>query len=1127
MIDKLKEFKPTSLSIDNKIGIYFLTFILCVAGIMTYNSLPKDNFPEIVIPTIYISTIYPGTSPKDMENLVTRKIEKQLKSVSGIKKITSNSLQDFATIMVEFNTDVDVAVAKQKVKDAVDKSKPDLPSDLPDDPNVMEIDFSEMPIMNINIYGDVELEKLKKVADDIKDKVEAQKEITRCDMIGAPQKEIQVNVDLYKMAASRITFRDIESAIAYENMTISGGAVDLGNKKRALRVDSEIKDASELNTLVVKNAYNSSIQLQEIAEIKETSKEKESYARYNGQNVITLNVVKRSGENLINASDKIQKIIDEFKASLPETVKISITADQSEQTRTTIHDLNNTIIIGFILVFLVLMFFMGVTNAFFVALSVPLSIFLAFIFMPTIGFGLNMIVLFALLFALGIIVDDAIVVIENTYRIFENGKRDVVTAAKMAAGEIFLPVFIGTLTTLCPFIPLAFWQGIVGKFMFYLPITLIITLIASLIIAFIINPVFAVDFMKPTDHHTETKKEIRRSIFNISSKMFLTAIGFYITGFSAKSDVFLFLGNLTMFCILLVIIYKLFLKKIIYNFEHRIIPNFVEAYKRVLTYFMRGWKPVGLVLMTIGLFILSVILFSIRPPKVTFFPAGEPNFVYVYVQLPVGTHQAYTDSITSIVEDKVKKVVNNSPIVESITTNVAIGASDPAEQDRSTASNKARISVVFKKFADREGISSGKMLDEIRKEVQDMQGVKISVAQEQNGPPVGAPINIELAGEDLEALISTSEKFKRYIDSSNIEGIENLKSDFVNNAPELLVQVDRIKAAREGISSAQVGMELRTAIFGKEVSSIKDGDDDVPIQVRFTKEQRNSMDQLLNTIITFRDMSTGMVKQIPLASLAEVKYSSSYGSIKRKGFKRVITLYSNVLNGYNANEINTKIREAAKTYPFTNGVTINLTGEQEEQAETSAFLGRAMLISLALIFLLLVLQFNSITNPIIIISEIFLSIIGVLFGFGLTGMEMPIIMVGIGIVGLAGIVVKNGILILEFTEVLRAQGMGLYDSVIEAGATRLKPVLLTATATCLGLVPLALGLNIDFYELFLHGKPNFFLGGDSVTFWGPLSWTIIFGLTFATFLTLVLVPGLYIIVEKIKEKYFQKKKPRS
>lgn len=1121
---KFKEFLPTSWSIDNRTSIYIITIIVTIFGLFIYENLPKNQFPDIVIPTMYISTIYPGTSPADMESLITRPIEKQIKSLSGVKKITSNSIQDFSNVMVEFNTDVAVADAKQKVKDAVDKARSDLPQDLPAPPNVIEVDFSELPIMNINVSGDFDLSKLKRFAETIKDEIEGLKEITRVDMIGALEREIQIDLNMYKAQAANVTFTDIERAVASENITISGGSVPVGNMKRALRVKGEFNTATVLENIVVKASGGGYIALKDMAKISDGYKEKESYARYNGKNVITLNVIKRSGENLVAASDKIHTILDEMReTSLPKDLIIKISADQSELTRTTLNDLLNSIVIGFILVTIVLMFFMGVTNAFFVALSVPLSVFLAFMVMPSIGFELNMIVLFALLFALGIIVDDAIVVIENTYRIFDHGRVPVITAAKQAAGEIFVPVFAGTLTTLAPFVPLAFWGGITGKFMFYLPITLILTLVGSLIVAFIINPVFATSFMTP-EKTTLTAQERRKSWL----KKAAVALIMGVLGALMHGAKFVGLGNFVWAFMLLYIAYQLFFKYLVQGFEYKLLPKLMDIFEAILGRLMRGIGPYLVLAFTVFLLFFSMFLISVRKPPTVFFPDGDPNYVYVYLNLPVGTAQAYTDSIAQIVEGRVKEVLGpNNPIVESVTANVAVGASDPMDNDRSTASHKARVSVTFVKFSERLGQSTQAYMDKIREKVKGLPGVQVTVAKERNGPPVGAPINIEIKGDHLEELAETANRIKYFLeDSLQVPGIEELKSDFVNNNPEVVVEINRERALREGISTAQIGMELRTAIFGKEVSSFKDAEDDYPIQLRYTSAQRNSLDALMNMRITYRDMNTGMLRSIPLSAVATVKYSNTYGGIKRKNLKRVITLGSNVLSGYTANEVNANIQQALAGFKLPKGIEVDMTGEQEEQAESAAFLMRSLLISLGLIFLILVTQFNSIIKTIIILSEILFSIIGVLLGFSLTGMTISIIMTGIGIVGLAGIVVKNGILIVEFADVLKSEGHNNWYSVVHASKTRLKPVLLTATATILGLVPMALGMNIDFVSLFQSLDPKIFFGGDSVVFWGPLSWTIIFGLSFATFLTLVVVPAMYLISENIRQ-WWQKRKQKN
>ncbi len=497
MENKFKEFKPTSWSIDNKTSIYVLAIFLAIFGMMSYNSIPKEQFPEIVIPQYIVSTIYPGTSPADIENLVTRPLEKNLKGINGVKKITSSSVQDYSSIVVEFQTGIDTDEANQKVKDAVDKTKRDLPNDLLSDPSVIELNVADMPIMFINLSGNYPLDQLKVYADDLKERIEGLKQITRVELVGALEREIQVNLDMYKMQAANVSFSDVENKIKYENMTVSGGSIDMYGMRRAVRVVGEFKDIETIKNLIVKSGTGALVYLKDIAEVQDDFKERESFARLDGANVLTLNVIKKSGQNLLDASDAIKIILDEAQEKrFPEDLKISITADQSQHTRITLTDLNNTIIIGFILVTIVLMFFMGLTNALFVGLSVPLSMALAYVVMPGIGFTMNMLVMFAFIFALGIVVDDAIVVVENTHRVFKDTKMSIAQAAKFAAGEVFVPILSGTLTTLAPFFPLAFWPGVTGQFMFYIPVTLIITLFASLLVVYIINLVFGVSFMK-------------------------------------------------------------------------------------------------------------------------------------------------------------------------------------------------------------------------------------------------------------------------------------------------------------------------------------------------------------------------------------------------------------------------------------------------------------------------------------------------------------------------------------------------------------------------------------------------------------------------------------------------------
>jgi multidrug efflux pump len=1119
MKDLEKEFKPTTWSINNKTSIFVMTIIITLAGLMSYNSLPKEKFPDIVIPTIYVSTVNFGTSPKDIENLITKPIEKQIKAISGVKKLTSNSIQDFSNVIVEFNTDVSVPIAKQKVKDAVDKARSDLPQTLTREPNVIEVDFSEMPIMFVNISGDFDLNKLKNFAEDAKDRIETMREITRVDLVGALDREIQINVDKFKMESADVTMRDIEMAVKYENMTMSAGQIKMDAMKRSISILGEFKDPALINDIVIRSQSGATVYLKDIAEIRDGFKEKESYARLAHKNVITLNIVKRTGENLIEASDKVRAIVADLqKEKFPKELKVTITGDQSTSTRVTLHDLINTIIIGFILVTIILMFFMGATNALFVAMSVPLSCFLAFLIFPSIGFNLNMIVLFAFLLALGIVVDDAIVVIENTHRIFDNGKVPIKKAAKIAAGEIFLPVLSGTLTTLAPFIPLAFWQGIIGKFMFFLPVTLIVTLLASLVVAYIINPVFAVQFMKPhADENDPAVRAKKNKGLKIASIIFgAIAFLFYIgSNFG--------MGNFTLFLLLLVILNRFVFTKVVEKFQTKTWPSVQDKYARLLERALKGSRPIWLLVGTFVLLIFTFVLTAIVSPKVVFFPSSEPNFIYAYINLPVGTNTEYTDSITRIVEDRVYKVMEPdgqaNPIVESIISNVAVGATDPNDGDRSTSPNKGKVSVSFVEFGQRNGASTSVYLDKIREAVKGIPGAEITVDQEAAGPPVGKPVAIEITGDDLTDLIQVSKRLKLYLDSLQIPGVEELKSDIQNNKPEIVVDIDRERANREGISTAQIGGEIRNAVFGAEVSKYRDANDEYPIQLRYKEDQRNNIDLLMNLKIIYRDMNMGgVIRQVPLSSVASIHYDNTFGGIKRKNQKRIVTLSSNVLSNANPNEVVAKVQAAVDRFQLPAGISVDMTGEQEEQKETGAFLAGALLTSLGLIFLILVTQFNSISRPVIILSEILFSVIGVLLGLSIFNMTISIIMTGIGIVALAGIVVRNGILLVEFTDLLIEQGMELKAAIVEAGRTRMTPVILTASATILGLVPLAVGLNIDFVTLFTEFNPHIFFGGDSVAFWGPLSWTMIFGLGFATFLTLVLVPVMYLLAMQLKQK---------
>lgn len=1114
MLDKIKEFKPSSWAIENKMTIFVLAFILTILGISAYNSLPKELYPDITMPTVYVSTIYPGSSPADMETLITKELEKELKSINGVNKMSSNSVQDYCSVMIEFNSDVDINDAYDRVKEAVDKAKPFLPGDIPAGlgPNVAKVEFSEIPILTVNISGDYDLPTIKKYADLVQDRMEELPEISKATMVGAPEREIQINLDMYKAQAAKITAYDVQNAIRMENMVISGGSMKVDDMRRSITVSGQFDDVEEIKNLTINNMQNAPIYLKDIAEVKDSYKELESYARLEGENVIALNVIKKSGENLIAASDHVHELLDTMeKEDLPKDLKVEVTGDTSSTTRTQLEDLINTIIIGFILVTLVLMFFMGATDAMFVGLSVPLSMFIAFIVLNFMGWSMNVIVLFGFLLGLGIVVDDAIVVIENTHRIFANGKVPIKLAAKNAAGEVFLPVLAGTLTTLAPFVPLIFWPGVIGGFMHYLPITLIITLTASLLVAYIFNPVFAASFMKP---HKEGEKPNRKK--QIRNSIIVAVIGLL---FSLSGN--LVFGNVIITFVFLYWLYELVLIKAIRWFQKKGWPAFQTRYANFLRWTLkRPYVPFVFVIATL---ILSIVLLGIQKPGVEQFPTGDPNFIFTYVQMPNGTDQATTDSVTQIVEERVRETVGeNNPIVESIISNVTIGANeDPFDQSAYT--NNGKVTVAFVEPTIRRNEKSEIYLAKIREAVKNIPGAAITVGVEQNGPPQAKPINIEIRGDNFDELIATTDAIKKYLDSLNFEGVEELKSDLQPNKPEIVIHLDRERMRREGITTAQVGSEIRSAVYGTEITKFKEGNDDYPIVIRYDEAQRKDIDQLGNLKITFMDMMTGAIRQIPISAFATIEYSNTYSGIKRIDQKRVITLSSNLLSGYESAQytLMEEIKKSLADFETPPGVEIAYASASQEIEDTISFLGVAGLVALFLIIIIMVAQFNSVSKPLIIFVEVFFSIIGVLLGYGITGMDFSAVMTGVGIVALFGIVVRNGILLVEFTDILIEQGMPIKDAVVEAARVRMTPVVLTATATILGMIPLAIGLNINFHGLFTAFKPDIWLGGENVVFWGPLAWTIVFGLAYATFITLIIVPVMYLYNERFKAWIFK------
>ena len=1117
----IKQFALSNFSLKNRITVVLIFILLVILGVGAYNSLPKESYPEVEQSTVFIGTPYPGNSPSDIENLITRPIEKEINTISEIKEIRSNSIQGFSTIVAEFVSGTDIEYAKSKVKDAVDKAKINLPTDLPRESDVYEISFSDFPVMSVTLSGEYSLEKLESYGEILKDELEKISDVSRVQIAGVEEKEIAIMVNPFELEARTLSFSDIENAIKFENISVSGGNLLENDMRRSVRLIGEFKEVEDIENIIISNRNNKVVFLKDVAEVKFGYKEIESYTRLSGKPVVSVDVSKRSGTNLLLLNDKVNNAIAEVKNLIPNDVNIIIVNNQSQNTKEQVSTLENSIFSGVILVVLVLMFFLGVRNALFVGLSIPLSMCISFIILQIFGITVNMMILFSLVISLGLLVDNGIVVTENIYRFLEKGYSKI-EATKLGIGEIALPIITSTATTLAVFVPLAFWPGLTGKFMSFLPIGIIVTLLSSLFVALIINPVMISYLMKIEDNKgKDFRKYLQNSLF-----LFLIALIFIFF------KVF-WVGNILIFISLFIISnYYLFvpLSKV---FRERYLKRLENNYSRFLSYLLIGKRPFIVLASSILLLFSTFQLLQLYPPKVLFFPENRPNYINIFIELPVGTDIEETNDFTKVIEDEVNESTSKySDIIESIVTYVGqrtLNENDPSALGMRDTPNRARININFFEFEKRNGINTIDVLEKLRNDISKYPGVSITYGKDRKGPPVGGEISIQVKGPDFQELISQVENMRKYINDSNIPGIEKLGLDLSTRKPELLIDFDRDRLRRYGLSTGMLANELRTSLFGKEISKYKIGEDEYKIQLRLADQFRYDINTLLNKNITFRNQSNGRTYQVPVSSFASMKMSNTFSSVKRKDLDKVITISSNVISGYNPTEVNAKIDMVLKTYPLPNGYSYKFGGEQQEQEEEMAFLSNAFMIALFLVFIIIVAQFNKIITPLIIMSSIILSTIGVFLGLLLFNMDFVVVMTMIGVISLIGIVVNNAIVLIDFIELNRRRkliGKKVYltveeiiECITEAGRTRLRPVILTALTTILGLMPLAIGMNFDFVSFFKFYEINFYLGGDNMVFFGPIAWAIIFGLSFATFLTLLVIPSMYLIQVKVN-RYF-------
>lgn len=1121
-----REFKPTFAALKNKNSIFILTFILFFFGWFSYQNMPRESFPEVVIPKISVSTPYPGNSPIDIENLITRPIEKELKSLKGVKKLKSASYEDMSLIIVEFNTDIPVKQALQDTKDKVDKAKSELPDDLDKDPTVEDIDFADFPILNVNLSGDYGLEDLKEFAEELQDKFEALPEVSEADIKGIDEREIKINADLHKMEANGVTFGDVEKAIADENVTMSAGTLITDKTRRSIRTSADYTNMKQIENTIVKVTNGHVVYLKDVAEVVDGYEELSSISRLEGHPVVSLSITKKSGENLLEATDEIYQIIKEEKESgeLPKGLVVTVTDDTSEDVRGQVTDLENSIIMGMLLVIIVLYLFMGLRNALFSGLAIPMSMMISFIVLNQIGYTVNNMILFSLILALGMLVDNAIVVVENVYRLHEEGYSKL-EATKRGVSEIAGPIISSTATTLAAFFPLLLWGGIMGEFMKYLPITLIIVLTSSLFVALILNPVFTASFVKLED----INKKMNKKKYLIISFVFLgLSLPFYAMTLFKSLETYTF-ANILALTGSIILFNLLLLKPFARWFQTKLLVILENRYEKTLRFALKGIRPLLFFVGTFLLMILSIGFYFSTKPLFVFFPDNNPKSIYITMELPLGTDIHKTNEATAEIE----KIVRNTiapykHIIRSISTNVGSGKGGMFESSR--AANKSLTTISFVEFKDRDGISTSEIMQELTRKFEGFVGAKIFVDKDDQGPPVGYPVNIEVSGDDFEMLLKQANRVKEMLDADKIPGVEELKLDLDQGKPEMLIDIDRDKVRRFGLSTKQVARALRNSLYGLEVSKFKDGEDEYDIMLRLSDKYRYDVPALMNQKISLMSPVTNKMVRIPISSVANYSYGSTYERINRIENTRVVTIYSNVKEGFNANVINQRVRELLDDLSMPKGYSYKLTGEQEEQDETQAFLTQALLIALALITLILVSQFNSAIKPLIIMITVLFSTIGVFLGLGIFQMPFVILMTGIGIISLAGIVVNNGIVLVDYIDLLRKRKIKEtdmtnrdfltseeeIDCIAQAGKTRLRPVLLTAITTVLGLFPLAVGMNFNFFSLLAEFNPHLSFGSDSTAFWGPMSWTVIFGLTVATFLTLIIAPVMFRLSTQIE-----------
>ncbi len=1025
------------VALKRQVTVLTLMVFILIAGIYCYITLPRENFPDITIPYVFVTTTYEGVAPEDMEELISIPIERKLKGISDVEEIRSTSAEGISTVAVKFLPSVDIDDALQKVRDKVDQAKKDLPGDLPDDPVLQEVNFSDLPVIRVVLSGPFSLRRLQKFAEDMEDRLESIPGVLDASLSGGLEREIHVEFDLDRVGAYRVPFSSLINAVSKSNVNMPGGSMDIGQAKYLVRVPEDFQDPAEIFSIVAFVRDGKPVYLRDVAFIRDSHKDPLTRSRINGVKSVTLAIQKRSGDNIVEVTDQVKAIVGEMKLLLPPTLKIDLTSDMSNDVRLMVADLENNILSGLILVVAVILLFIGGRSAIFVALAIPYSMFITFILLAAFDVTLNMVVLFSLILALGMLVDNGIVIVENIYRHIQQGMSRK-EAALTGANQVAWPVITSTATTLGAFMPMLFWPGIMGEFMGYLPETLIMALTASLFVALVINPVLSARYQAAKPMKTEKRKSSREPVVK-----------------------------------------RIYLVLLTWSLNHRLI----------------------VVLISFLLLVGSLVLYGAFGKGSEFMPDTEPRRAYVHVKAPEGTNLDASDKLVKLVENIVSKYED----IRYVISNIGAEGGDPFSQG-GTGTHISRVALDFKDFHDRKTLSST-VVNEVReKTLGAVKGAEVQVEKEKEGPPTGAPVNLEISGKDIHVLGELAGKITKEIE--DIPGLVDLKDNFVKGKPEIRIHVDKEKAALMGLDTYAIAYTVKTAINGAKVGVYREGKDEYDIIARLPDKDRHSLESLKRITV-----SGPKGEPIPLTSLAEIELSSGLGAIMRLDQKRVVTISGDV-SGRLANDVIQDIETHLKTrIDWPRGYSYRFSGEQEEQAKSAAFLGKAFVAALFIIFLILVTQFNSFMTPFIILTSVLLSLIGVFLGLLITDTAFGVIMTGIGVISLAGVVVNNAIVLIDYYNQLKERGMAVREALIKAGLVRFRPVMLTAITTILGLLPMATGISFDFRKVALD------IGNESSQWWGPMAVAVIFGLAVATLLTLLVVPVLCSLLNSVQERF--------